>query len=177
MYGTIRCCACRRCCTTARTIIESDHIARYVVARFDAADRLRVRSEDVDDMNRLAVMNGIHGERGRAASGKARRARGHRRRRVFSEVEERDRRGLQWLDAHVDVKREGFDYRDVVLVCMWQHLAHYGFVPLEAYARVRARVDRFAPRASVSSTTPAQSVRDAEAAGWKPEEVAPARAS
>jgi len=23
---------------------------------------------------------------------------------------------LQWLDAHVDVKREGFDYRDVVLV-------------------------------------------------------------
>src|ERR1043166_6872223 len=42
-----------------RTIFESDHIARYVVAHFDAADRLRVRSEDVDDMNRLAVLNGI----------------------------------------------------------------------------------------------------------------------
>ena len=41
------------------TVIESDHIARYLVYQFDPTDRLRVCSETVPDLNRLAVVNGV----------------------------------------------------------------------------------------------------------------------
>lgn len=155
-----------------KTIMESDHIARYLVAAFDPPDRLRVRSDDVDDLNTLAVINTIMGnevipllaKRGglEDVDGVA----------YFRKLKAAMLEGLRWLDGHVDVGRDSFDYRDVALVCMWQHLEHYRPVPLESFARVRARVDRFASRASVSSTTPAQSLKDAEAAGWKPEVVA-----
>jgi glutathione S-transferase len=154
-----------------RTIIESDHIARYVVASFDASDRLRVRSDDVDDMNRLAVMNGIMANEAVLILAKRGGVEDIDGVVYFRKLKTAIGEGLRWLDNHVDVEREDFDYRDVVLVCMWDHFAHYGLVPLDPYARVRARVDRFALRASVSSTTPAQSLKDAEAAGWKPEVV------
>src|SRR5262245_9398554 len=41
------------------TVIESDHIARYLVEAFDPADRFAVRTPGVACMNRLAVLNGI----------------------------------------------------------------------------------------------------------------------
>jgi glutathione S-transferase len=149
------------------TVIESDHIARYLVARHDPADRLGVRSEAVEDLNRLAVINGVMANEvtpiltrrgGLDITGIA----------YFDKLFASIDSGLAWLDARSDPDAPGFDYRDLALVCAWQHLAHYGLRPLEPYRRLAARVARFADRPSVASTAPQRSLDDAKAAGWSP---------
>lgn len=151
------------------TLIESDHIARYVVGEHDPSDRLGVRSEKVDDMNRLAVANGIMSNGVTLILGK----RGGLEdvesvaylRKVASAIES----GLAWLDARAEPDAASFDYRDIALVCMWQHLLHYGMVrDVEKYARIDARVARLSTRPSIASTTPVASLAEAEKAGWKP---------
>ena len=149
------------------TLIESDHIARYLVARHDPADRLGVRSESVEDLNRLAVINGVMASEvtpilatrgGLDITGAV----------YFDKLLASIDSGLAWLDARTDPDAPGFDYRDLTLVCAWQHLAHYGLRPLDPYRRLAARVDRFADRPSVATTTPERSLADAKAAGWSP---------
>lgn len=151
------------------TLIESDHIARYLVRVYDPADRLGVRSEQVDDLNRLAVANGVMNNevvlilarRGGFADldGVA----------YFRKLMAAIDQGLAWLEARTDPDRAGFDYGDIVTVCLWQHLVHDASTPgLDRYPRVAARVDRLSGRASVASTTPAASLAEAAAAGWSP---------
>ena len=149
------------------TLIESDHIARYLVAKHDPADRLGVRSETVEDLNRLAVLNGVMANEvtpilskrgGLEITGIV----------YFDKLLASIDSGLAWLDARIDPDAPSFDYRDLTLVCAWQHLAHYGLRPLDPYARLAARVARFAHRPSVAATTPDRSLADAKAAGWSP---------
>ncbi len=150
------------------TLIESDHIARYLVGKHDPADRFRVRSERVEDSNRLAVANGIMSnevvlilaKRGGLADleGVA----------YFAKLATAIDAGLAWLDDHTNSDDAAFDYGDIAMICMWQHVEHYGMVRgLDGYPRVAARVARFAARASVAGTTPAVSLAEAAAAGWK----------
>jgi glutathione S-transferase len=153
----------------AHTLIESDHIARYLVGRYDPSDRLGVRSERVDDLNRLAVANGVMNNevvlllarRGGLADleGVA----------YFRKLRTAIDQGLTWLDGRTDPDADGFDYADIVTVCLWQHLVYYAFLPgLEDYPRIAARVARLAGRPSVAATAPAASLAEAEAAGWRP---------
>ncbi len=151
------------------TLIESDHIARYLVGRFDPADRLGVRSEQVADLNQLAVVNGIMSNEVvlilAKRAGLARVEEVAYFRKLGSAIES----GLTWLDARVETECDGFDYRDIAVISLWQHLVHYRlFADPERYPRLAARVARFDDRPSVASTTPAVSLADAEAAGWTP---------
>jgi glutathione S-transferase len=151
------------------TVVESDHIARYVVGKYDAADRFGVRSERVGDLNRLAVLNGIMDNEvvlilakrgGLADLGSVA---------YFRKLSTAIDGGLAWLDGHTDPDDPAFDYRDIVTICMWQHVVHYEMVRgLDAYGRIAARVARFAERPSVAGTTPGVSLAEAAAAGWKP---------
>ena len=138
------------------TVIESDHIARHVVAAYDPGDRFGVRSERVLDLNRLAVANGIMAnevvlilaKRGGLADleGVV----------YFRKLVTAIEGGLAWLDARTDPDAAGFDYRDIATICMWQHLAHYRLVRgLERYPRIASRVARLVTRAAVASTAPA----------------------
>ncbi|HET9620301.1 MAG TPA: glutathione S-transferase family protein [Kofleriaceae bacterium] len=153
----------------AQTVIESDHIARYVVAHHDPDDRFGVRSEAVADLNWLAVVNGVMDNEvvwvlaGRGGLANLEEIVYFRK--LMTAIEG----GLAWLDRTVDVERARFDYGDIALICMWQHLAHYKLVPtLDRHARLAARVARFADRPSVAATTPERSLADARAAGWQP---------
>lgn len=146
------------------TVIESDHIARYLVRRYDAADRLGVHSERVLDLNRLAVTGGI------MANGVtlilAKRAGTDVSGAYFEKLRGAIAQGLAWLDGNA---RDGeLDYRDIALVCMWQHLEHYALVPLDRYPRVAARAAELAGRPSIARTTPEASLAEARAAGWQP---------
>jgi glutathione S-transferase len=151
------------------TLFDSDHIARYAVATWDPADRLGVTSGRTGDLNRLAVTGGIMAnevvlilaQRGGVADLDAVA--------YFRKLRSAIDGGLAWLDAHTDPDAEGFDYRDVALVCMWQHVAHYALVPdLARHARLAARVARLSTRPSVAATTPELSLAEAAAAGWTP---------
>jgi glutathione S-transferase len=151
------------------TLIESDHIARYLVRKHDPADRLGVLRERVEDLNRLAVANGIMdsevvlilAKRGGLADLESVA--------YFRKLAIAIDAGLAWLDAHTDPDAGAFDYGDVATISMWQHVQHYRMVPgLEGYPRLAARVARFAERPSVAGTTPEASLAEAAAAGWKP---------
>lgn len=137
-------------------VVDSDHIARYLVTRWDdARDRLGVRSERVADLNRLAVTNGVMqngvvlvlAKRGGGIDDLERVT-------YFQKLREAMRGGLAWLDARQPDDAAPFDYRDIAAICVFQWLAHYGLVPLEPYARLAARVARFAARPSVAPSAP-----------------------
>ena len=137
----------------ATTIIDSDHIARYLVGRFDADDRFGVRSERVADLNRLAVTSGVMANEVvliLARRGGLEDLEGVAYfRKLFAAIAS----GLGWLDQHVRDEPE-LDYRDIALIAMWQHLVHYEVVDLSSYPRIAARVARFAERPSIASTVP-----------------------
>ena len=149
-------------------VFESDHIARYIVGHFDAADRFGVRSEHVDAMNRLAAINGIMANEvtlilAKRAGGVDMTAA------YFGKLRAAMESALTWLDERTDVEHGDFDYRDIALVCMWQHLAHYELIDgIGRYRALATRVARFAARPSIAGTTPAASIAEATAAGWMP---------
>ncbi len=152
-----------------RTVIESDHIARYLVGQFDPEDRFRVRSEDVDDMNRLAVVGGIMDNEVVILLAKRGGVTDIEGITYFRKLLAAIDKGLAWLDAAIDPDAGDFDYRDIATICMWQHIVHYQVAKnLERYPRIAARVARFADRPSIASTTPQASLDEATAAGWKP---------
>jgi glutathione S-transferase len=152
------------------TVVDSDHIARYVVDAFDGSDRLGVKSADVRAMNRLAIANGVMtnevtlilAKRGgfEDIDGVA----------YFRKLKVAIDAGLTWLEANTEPGAAGFSYADVATIAMWQHLEHYAIAPdLGRFVRIAARVARFAARASVAATTPASSL--AAAAAWDPKVV------
>jgi glutathione S-transferase len=138
------------------TVIDSDHIARYIVETYDPADRFAVRAPSVAAMNRLAVLNGIMAHevtlilarRGGLAELESVSYFGKLLRSISS--------GLAWLDREIDPDAAGFDYVDIVTICLWDHITHYQLVPgLEGHRRLAARAARFAGRDAVARTTPA----------------------
>lgn len=146
-------------------LIESDHIARYLVERHDPADRFAVLAPRVPAMNRLAVLNGIMAHEVTlilARRGGLEDLEGVA---YFRKLVRSISSGLAWLDRELDPDAPGFDYADIVTICMWDHITHYRLVPgLEGHARIAARCARFADRPSVALTTPAASLAAATAA-------------
>jgi glutathione S-transferase len=149
------------------TLIESDHIARYIVSKHDPADRFGVLSDEPRALNRLAVTNGIMAngvvlilaKRGglEDIDGAA----------YFRKLRTAIESALTWIDANVSLDAR-LDYADMAMISMWQHALYYEFATIERYPRIGARVARLADRPSVASTTPTRSLADAKAAGWKP---------
>lgn len=135
-------------------LVESDHIVRYLVGRFDPADRLGVKNETPEALNRLAVLNGIMANGVVLILAKRGGLEGLENVVYFQKLIAAIDGALAWLDARIDPDAAGFDYRDIALICMWQHLGYYGLRPLEAYGRLAARVGRFAKRPSVVPSTP-----------------------
>jgi glutathione S-transferase len=153
----------------ADVVIESDHIARYLVDRYDPGDRLGVRSDRVDYLNHLAVAGGVMDNEVTLVLARRGGLEDLDSVTYFRKLKMAIETGLAWLDRRTVPDEETFDYRDVVTICMWQHLLHYALVPRPGdYARIAARVARFAVRPSVAGTTPEASLAEAAAAGWKP---------
>ena len=147
-------------------IFESDHIARHIVRRFDPTDQFGVRSDAVEDLNRLAALTGIMANEvtlilAKRAGGVDMTAP------YFGKLMTAIESGLAWLDARAPTG-DRFDYRDITLVCAWQHLEHYKLLSVDRYGTLAARVARFATRPSVVATAPEASLAEAKAAGWSP---------
>jgi glutathione S-transferase len=149
----------------ATMVIESDHIARYIVDHHDPADRFGVRAPSVDAMNRLAVVNGIMGHEATLILAKRGGLEDLDSVVYFRKLQSSIASGLAWLDRELDPDAPGFAYADIAAICMWDHLVHYQLVPrLDGYRRIVARTARFADRESVQRTTPAASLAAAAAA-------------
>jgi glutathione S-transferase len=120
-----------------------------------------------DDLNRLSANNGIMANE--VVILLAKRAGGDIDSPYFAKLLAAITAALAWLDERTSVDATRFDYRDIALVCMWQHLEHYGLLAgLDRFRRVAARVEHLSTRPSVLATTPEASLADAKAAGWVP---------
>ncbi len=141
------------------TLIESEHIARYLVEKYDPGDRFSVRAPSVTAMNRLAVLNGIMAHEVTlilARRGGLEELEGVA---YFRKLLRSIASGLAWLDRELEPAEGGFDYVDIVTICMWDHVAHYQLVPgLDGYRGIAARAARFAGRDAFARTTPAASL-------------------
>lgn len=151
------------------TVYESDHIARYLVARRDPADRLGVRSERALDMNRLAVANGVMAHEVTLLLARRSGLADPSAVPYFTKLDQAIQRGLEWLDVRGGPDDDAFRYPDVAEICMWQHLRHYETIrEPDRYPRLAARCERHALRPAVARSAPAAALVQACAEGWQP---------
>lgn len=134
------------------SIIDSDHIAQYLVRRHDPRDAFQVLTNDVELLNARAVMNGLM-----AAEVEVILARRtgtdtseHRR---FDKIIESIRRGLDWLEDHATAIPEHPSYAGFHLTCLWDHLALYGIVELQ-HPKLGEHVARISSLPYVAATVP-----------------------
>lgn len=140
-----------------RWLIESDHIAAYIVRKHDPEDRYRVLATDADTLNLRAVLNAMMAEEvklilaertGLATSPHA----------FFAKAREAIGNGLAWLNDRAEqFNPANPGYREFHLVCLWDHLRHYELFPLD-YPRLAAIATELGEHARVDYSSPARSL-------------------
>lgn len=134
-------------------IIESDHIAAHLVRKLDPQDRFQVMTQNLFDLNARAVMNGAMTEEVKLILAR-RMSVPTQQYDFFSKALKAIDGALQWLETHASK----FDvtspkYRDLHLLCLWQHLEYYELVPLR-YEGLRSVVERIASQPLIQPTAP-----------------------
>jgi glutathione S-transferase len=137
-------------------IIESDHISSYIVNNFDKNDKYKVNSMNVSDMNIKAMLNGTMTEEVKVIVA--------RRQDVptddyayFGKAQETVHNGLCWLESqHKSFEITNPTYKEFHLVCCWDHLAYYNFVPdmSERFPRLQEVVARLSESDVIARTAP-----------------------
>ena len=109
-------------------VIESDHIASYIVSQFDVTDRYKVNSKLLFDQNSRAVLNGIMTEEVKIlVAGRHNVSLDNS---YFNKARDAVENGLNWLEQnHQHFTATTPTYREFHLTCMWDHLSYYNFVP------------------------------------------------
>lgn len=111
-------------------VLDSDNIAIYLVNQFDDLDKFQVMTRDVFDLNARTVMNGIMAEEVKVLLGK-RTGIPTENYKFFDKALASITNGLSWLESHASrFKSAAPTYRELHLVCMWDHLNYYNTVPL-----------------------------------------------
>lgn len=134
------------------TILDSDHIAQYLVRTYDPTDRFRVGTTDVDELNTRAVMNGIMATEVElilaARTGLDTHA--HRR---FDKMRSAIVAGLGWLEQRGKVFPMEPTYLGFHLAAMWDHLELYGVCDLD-FPNLRAAATRWNALPYIAATKP-----------------------
>lgn len=112
-----------------QSIFDSDHIAAYLVRKFDPADRFDVLATDAETLNARVVMNGVMAAEVELilAERTGLDTRTHRR---FDKLRESIHQGLAWLEARSGRWPRDPTYLAFHVVAMWDHLALYRVVEL-----------------------------------------------
>ncbi len=125
-------------------IIESDHIASYLVSQFDSKDIYKVNSKVIFDLNTRAMLNGMMNEELKVIV-----ARRHQvptdQFTYFKKAQNAVDNGLDWLEAnHTKFEIKSPNYREFHLISCWDHFEYYDFVPnmADKYPRLRDIVGR-----------------------------------
>ena len=134
-------------------VFDSDHIAQYLVHRYDPDDRLGVLDGRVATLNARAVMNGAMAAEvelilaARTGIDTAAHARFDKLRAVIDGA-------LAWLETNAAVFPETPSYLGFHLVSLWDHLALYDLRPLAAYPRLHKLAARLDARPEIAATRP-----------------------
>jgi glutathione S-transferase len=135
-------------------MIESDHIAAYLVQKFDSADKYQILTNDVSTLNARAVLNGIMASEVKYILAK----RTHvpvEQYAYFSKSLKVIEQGLDWLENNIKVfKSENLNYLQIHLVCVWDHLRYYDLLDTTRYPLVREIADQVSTNKIVLSSAP-----------------------
>jgi glutathione S-transferase len=135
-------------------MIESDHIAAYLTEKFDPADSLAVLTKDIFDLNARAVLNGIMAEEVKVILAK-RTGVPIEQYPFFEKAFEAIRQGLEWVEENAEkFQSSGPKYRDLHLVCLWEHIEYYDLIPLTAYPKAHRIVREIARLPWVQKSAP-----------------------
>lgn len=135
-----------------RVVFESDHIAAYLVRRFDPDDRFGVLSTDVDALNLRAVMNGVMAAEAELilAERSGTDTRAHRR---FDKLRAGMQHGMAWLEAHHAALPHAPSYLAFHAVALWDHLQLYGLLEGE-FPHLRTRVSEWSDIPWIAESRP-----------------------
>jgi glutathione S-transferase len=134
-------------------VFDSDHIAQYLVHRYDPDDRLGVLDGRAATLNARAVMNGAMAAEvelilaARTGIDTTAHARFDKLRAVID-------RALAWLEANAAVFPETPSYLGFHLVSLWDHLALYDLRPLAAYPRLQTLAAHLDARPAIAASRP-----------------------
>jgi glutathione S-transferase len=134
-------------------MIDSDHIAQYVVRRHDPKDRYEVLSHDITDLNIRAVLNGIMSEEVTLIIAR-RLSVPTEQYSFFDDALDAMKNGLAWLEANAD----RFDpdhpkYKEFHLVSAWEHLCYYDIFPMN-YERLKEIVTKISENPLIRKSSP-----------------------
>lgn len=106
-------------------LIESDHIAAFLVRKYDAADRFEVLTADCETLNARAILNGVMANQAKLIlaerTGLATEPHAY-----FAKASRAISEGLAWLEKKAETfSAERPTYLGFHLVCMWDHLRAY----------------------------------------------------
>ena len=134
-------------------LIDSDHIAEYIVKKFDPDDRYKVFITDPFDLNARAIMNGIMDNEVKIVL--AQRTELPTEKYVyFDKARQSIDNALQWLEQNSkQFSPQNPGYREIHLVCLWQHLSYYEMVPLN-YPQLQNLVAQLAESPPLIKTAP-----------------------
>jgi glutathione S-transferase len=136
-------------------LLESDHIASYIVQNFDSTDKYNVNSGNLFDLNARAMMNGVMQEEVKIIG--ARRGNVPQNFEYFKKAQDSVENGLDWLESNqskFDSRRPS--YREFHLVCLWDHLEYMDFVPNmeKRYSHLNEIVNRVSESTIIRQTAP-----------------------
>ena len=134
------------------TIFDSDHIAQYIVRKYDPADRFQVGTTDVEQLNARAVMNGIMATEVELILAE-RTGMDTRAFRRFDKMRSAITAGLEWLDQRSRVFPAEPTYLGFHLMALWDHLELYGVCNLD-FTNLRRVTAQWRGLPCVSATKP-----------------------
>lgn len=134
-------------------IIEADHIAKYIVDKFDPTDRFRVNTCHFHELNIRAIMNGIMSEEVKLIIAR-RTGLPTENYPFFDKTMQVIMNGLDWLEAEFAQFNEITPgYLEFHLVCLWQHLDYYKLLPL-AHPHLKKVVLSVLKNQRIAATSP-----------------------
>ena len=135
-----------------QVIFESDHIAQYIVRKFDADDQFQVLITHPDQMNLRAVLNGvmtaevelIMAERTGINTQQYTR---------FDKLRTTVNQGMDWLEQQADLFPGQPSYAGFHLVCLCDHLIMYEMFDL-SHKKLKVMVSKLSELDYVKASSP-----------------------
>lgn len=134
-------------------MIDSDHIAQYVVRKFDPTDRYEVFTHQVNDLNIRAVLNGIMSEEVTVIIAR-RLSVPTEQYSFFDDALDAMKNGLAWLENNANqFDAENPKYKEFHLLSLWEHLCYYDLFPM-SYERLRTLTAKISENPKIRQSSP-----------------------
>jgi glutathione S-transferase len=139
-------------------MIDSDHIAQYLVRKYDPKDRFEVLTHDTAALNIRSILNGIMSEEVTVIIAR-RLSVPTEQYSFFDDAMDAMTNGLAWLEQNADLfDTENPKYKEFHLVSAWEHLSYYDLFPMN-YERLKAIVSKISENPIIRKSSPSQKLQ------------------